>query len=223
MTEVIIRPYHICDSQAVEDITYRTGFKGEDLFGRNYFDDKRLLYLIFIYYYPKFEPEHCFVVEDVRTRQVVGFICGTPDTIHQEKLFIRHIHWRILIRAFTFTVWRYPKTFTTLMKMSRIRPGITESEYSWVISNYPAHLHINLIPEYQRMGIGSRLIHHFANHLKGLGVEGVHLQTSSYNQKAVPFYHKLGFDLVNRAAINHFLFSDLELLTFAMKIPSAQP
>ncbi|MCJ7702650.1 MAG: hypothetical protein MUO62_13785, partial [Anaerolineales bacterium] len=87
MTEVIIRPYHICDSQAVEDITYRTGFKGEDLFGRNYFDDKRLLYLILIYYYPKFEPEHCFVAADVRTRQVVGFICGTADTIHQEKIF----------------------------------------------------------------------------------------------------------------------------------------
>jgi len=50
MAKVIIRNYRRRDRAAVEEITYRTGYQGEDLTGRGFFDDKRLLFLMFIDY-----------------------------------------------------------------------------------------------------------------------------------------------------------------------------
>jgi len=38
---------------------------------------------IFIFYYTKYEPEHCFVAVDSPTNTVVGFIVRTPDTSTQ--------------------------------------------------------------------------------------------------------------------------------------------
>ena len=62
---IAIRPYQQADEAAVENITYQTGFKGQGLEGRDYFNDKRLFFMIFIAYYAHYEPEHFFVaVED---------------------------------------------------------------------------------------------------------------------------------------------------------------
>ena len=47
MADVIIRGFQPSDEAAVQEITFKTGFKGRDLTGRNYFDDSRLFFLIF--------------------------------------------------------------------------------------------------------------------------------------------------------------------------------
>jgi ribosomal protein S18 acetylase RimI-like enzyme len=213
--DVVVRIYRPEDESAIKEITYQTGFKGENLAGRKYFDDKHLLYLIFIYYYPNFEPKHCFVAENTTTGAVVGFICGTPDTHQQEKRFKKTIPWRIFVWTFTFTIWRYPKTFATLLKMAKMIPSIDPKGFSEIIKTYPAHLHINLLPKYQRKGLGTRMIQIFENHLKDLCVPGVHLQTTNYNKKAIPFYIKQDYQLVNDVPLKHFLYDDLKQLTFA--------
>ncbi len=218
MSNFIIRKYQPKDFLAIEEIVYRTGYKGEDLTGQGFLDDKRLVFLIFIYYYPKYEPEHCFVAVETQTDQVIGFICGTPDTDQQETQFEKLMPWRIGLRSFGYTLWRYPRTFRNIFRMKNIRPDISSKEFGKILLSYPAHLHINLLPEFQRLGLGNRLMQTFLDHLKTLNVSGVHLQTSSYNQKAIPFYQKLGFELVNEAEMNHFLFDDLNLLTFAKRI-----
>jgi len=215
MIENRIRKYLAGDEDAIKEITFRTGFKGEDLTGRNYIDDKDLFFLIFIYYYPKYEPQHCFVAEDLKREKVVGFICGTPNTVQQESRFKKIMIWRILFRVLSVTIWRYPKTFLTLLKMSGMRPSIDPIAISNLIQKYPAHLHINLLPEYQHMGLGSKLIQTYESHLLKLGISGVHLQTTSYNKKAIPFYLKNGYKVVNQSTMHHFLFDDLGLLTFA--------
>jgi len=47
-----------------------------------------------------------------------------------------------------------------------------------------------------------------------MDVPGVHLQTSNHNKKAIPFYHKQGYALINDLTMNHFRLPDLRLLTF---------
>ncbi len=218
MDEFKIRTFRPGDEKAIEMITYRTGFKGEDLTNRGFFDDQRLFYLIFIAYYPRYEPQHCFVVESSYVQRVVGFICGTPDTQVQEVEYSRNMYWRILLRTVTYTTWRYPKTFLNLIRMSQIRPCIQPETFQEILNNYPAHLHINLLPELHRKGIGTSLIRHFENHLKEISITGVHLQTTNYNQKAVPFYGKHGYTLLADAPMNHLFLKDLRLLIFGKRL-----
>lgn len=222
MTDISIRPYRPQDQAALEEITYRTGFQGEDLTGRNFFDDRRLFFLIFIYYYPRYEPQHCFVAVDTRTRTdaVVGFICGTPDTAAQRARFQKKVVPRIALRALLYTVWRYPRTFIALLGMLRLWRELEDGESAAAIqAEYPAHLHIDLLAEYQSMGVGTRLMGRFEAHMSSLNVEGIHLQTSNHNRKAVPFYAKMGFELINQTPVeSHPAFDHLLLLTFAKKL-----
>lgn len=213
-----IRPYQPDDEAAIENITYRTGFKGEGLEGREYFEDKQLFFMIFIAYYVRFEPEHCFVAMDDASQDVVGFICGTPDTNRQEKRFTCKMIWRIALRTMLVTMWRHSKTFVTLLKLGKVltemrsNPEITAK----IHTRYPAHLHINVLPEYHRAGIGTLLLKHFEKHMTEFGVEGIHLETSSRNHKAVPFYHKYGYTVVKEAIItSHPVFKEIKFYTFA--------
>jgi ribosomal protein S18 acetylase RimI-like enzyme len=221
METVIIRKYQPKDLNALKEITYRTGFKGEDLTGRNFIDDKYLFFLIFIAYYPLYEPGNCFVTVDTKRDEVVGFICGTRDTINQERRFLRLILPRIILRVIFYTCWRYPKTLINLLKMSGMRDRI-DSEIETLIQNkYPAHLHINLIDEYQGKGLGTKMIEAFEEHLDKLGVHGIHLQTTNHNQKAVPFYKKLGYTILHESrVIPHPTLEDIRLLIFVKNLRS---
>lgn len=224
MSEIIIRKFIPTDEKAIENITYRTGFKGAGLEGRDYFNDRHLFYLIFIAYYARFEPEHFFVAEETESQQVVGFICGTFDTEKKASRFNRLMLWRIFLRAIFFTSWRYPKTMLTSLKLAFMlihEPAIADLEVD-LQEQYPAHLHINLLPEYQRTGTGSRLITTFENHLRSHGVQGLHLGTSSRNTKAVPFYEKHGYQIIEDVFVeSHPVFENIHFLTFAKSlIPS---
>lgn len=61
---------------------------------------------------------------------------------------------------------------------------------------YPAHLHIDLLPEAQGGGNGSRLIHTLLGALRSRGVHGVHLGVGKANAGAVGFYRHLGFEVL---------------------------
>jgi len=221
VADVIIRSYRPGDEAAVEAITYRTGFKGEDLTGRGFVSDRWLCFLTSIYYYVRYEPAHFFVAVDTGKDAVVGFIGGTTDTGTQEKNFAKKIIPRIALRMFLFTIWRYPSSFWTLMKMTRMLGSLGDRKtiVAAIQSEYPAHLHINLLPEYQGQGVGTRLMRHFEAHLIDQGLKGVHLNTTNHNRKAVPFYHKMGFTVVSETeAKSHPVLDDLKLLTFAKKL-----
>lgn len=217
---IIIRNYKPEDEAAIEDITYRTSFKGEDLTGRGFFDDSRLWFEMFIYYYTKYEPQHFFVA--VANDTVVGFICGTTDTVAQQRAFRRKMIWRIVRRVLLHTIWRYPTAFRTLTRMRGPVDNAKEAVPD-LKTTYLAHLHINLLPEYQHLGIGTRLMRHFEAHLIDQGAKGVHLQTTNHNRKAVSFYEKMGFALIHETELRtHPELDDLKLLTFAKKLQPKQ-
>lgn len=57
---------------------------------------------------------------------------------------------------------------------------------------YPAHLHVNLAPEFRSRGIGADLIEAFAADAAQAGAKGMHVVTSS-DARNVRFYERIGF------------------------------
>ena len=219
MQAFVIRPYHPDDEGEVQEITFRTGFQGEDLTGRGYFDDRRLFFLIYIYYYTRYEPEHFFVVMDHQSKKVVGFIGGTTDTHAQERNYERLIVPRLAARAILVTSWRYPRTFRNFMQMRNTLDDIDQERIDEIAGVYPAHLHIDLAPGTQGQGLGGRLISHFEDHLRHRDAMGVHLLTTNYNQKALRFYKKHGYEIVyETGVIHHPMLDDLRLLGFCKTV-----
>ena len=58
---------------------------------------------------------------------------------------------------------------------------------------YPAHLHIDLLPPYQRAGHGRALIDTFCAAVADAGAAGVHVCVVRENTPALGFYDRLGF------------------------------
>jgi GNAT superfamily N-acetyltransferase len=61
------------------------------------------------------------------------------------------------------------------------------------VAAYPAHLHIDLLPPYQRAGHGRSLIATFLAALSAAGIQAVHLTMLTTNTPARAFYDRLNF------------------------------
>lgn len=66
---------------------------------------------------------------------------------------------------------------------------------------YPAHLHVNLAPEFRERGIGGMLIAAFASDVFMAGASGMHVVTSA-DSRNVAFYTRNGFAEVARTNVN---------------------
>lgn len=82
-----------------------------------------------------------------------------------------------------------------------LRKAVYEGECSvlqgavGILNEYPAHLHINLLPEFTGQGLGAKLMERFLEAIQGLGAGGVHLGMVRTNHGARRFYERLGFQL----------------------------
>jgi ribosomal protein S18 acetylase RimI-like enzyme len=63
---------------------------------------------------------------------------------------------------------------------------------------YPAHLHIDLMPQVRGLGLGRALIDRLVAELRERGVAGVHLGVDVANLNGIGFYEHLGFREVAR-------------------------
>ena len=62
-----------------------------------------------------------------------------------------------------------------------------------ILADYPAHLHIDLLPRVQGKGFGRLLVERVLGRLRECGVPGVHLGVAADNSGAIEFYRHLGF------------------------------
>jgi ribosomal protein S18 acetylase RimI-like enzyme len=89
------------------------------------------------------------------------------------------------------------------------------------LSPYPAHLHINTRAELRGSGIGTALMHAYLDQLRSEHIPGVHLETSSENKIAVPWYEKLGFQLLQRTPTDLYKAStghSIDLLVYGLRL-----
>ena len=177
-----IRPYGDADLEAVRDICVRTAHAGGD--ARPLYPDPSIFPTAFADPYVAFEPELAFVVDN--GERAVGYIIGTVDT----AAFVKRYRGEWLPSVAD----RWPLTDGTtrtdhLVRLLHDPERMLRPE----LDDYPAHLHIDLLPEVQGRGLGRALMTRFLGVLAARGVGAVHLGMAPTNVKARAFYDRLGF------------------------------
>ncbi len=186
MSEMTVRPFHMSDLGALYDICLRTGDSGKD--ARTLHSDRMILGHYFAAPYVAFEPSLCFVI-DQNTRPV-GYILGTSDS-RQYSRWAEEQWFPLLRRRYAVL----PENFT---EKDRYLAGLIHKGYTprEELRDYPAHLHIDILPEGQGGGMGRRLIDTFVEALKKKGVTALHLEVGRANPRAIAFYRHIGFHLI---------------------------
>jgi ribosomal protein S18 acetylase RimI-like enzyme len=178
-----IRPYRTSDRAAVADVCVRTADNGGD--SRSVFPDLDLMPSIFAFPYVDLEPELAFVLDD--GDRAVGYIIGCADT----PSFARRWRTEWLPRVPQYKpLTGSPETPAELMISLLHNP---ERLVIPEVADYPAHLHIDLLPEYQRAGHGRALMTRLLETLADQGVPAIHLTMLTANTPARAFYDRLGF------------------------------
>ena len=75
------------------------------------------------------------------------------------------------------------------------------TDFAECCRRFPAHLHINLAPEFRGKGLGARLIEAFAAHAAGAGAAGMHVITGE-GMRNVGFYERCRFSRQAHAVWN---------------------
>jgi ribosomal protein S18 acetylase RimI-like enzyme len=179
----VIRPYRPADRAAVAEICILTGDAGGD--ARERFPDPDLLPGIFALPYVEHEPELAFVLDDGGT--AVGYVIGTADTPAFVKWFREE--WLPTL------VERYPLPERTVTPLDWLVGLLHDPERMLVpeVADYPAHLHIDLLPGYQGAGHGRAMMTTFLRALGERNVPRVHLGMDPRNTRARAFYERMGF------------------------------
>ncbi|SFN36815.1 GNAT family N-acetyltransferase [Mycetocola miduiensis] len=175
-----IRPFEPTDRADIADICVRTGDNGQDATGLHSSDG--LLPDIYALPYADHEPELAFVADN--GERAVGYIVGTGNT-------------RTFAEWFSAEWW--PTVAGKYPSDGELERSIIASAHNpermliAAVDEYPAHLHINLLPEAQGQGLGRRLIETLAAALAERGVQGLHLVVGTGNTDAQAFYRRVGF------------------------------
>ncbi|MER5853079.1 GNAT family N-acetyltransferase [Streptomyces sp. NPDC002012] len=179
------RAYHPDDRAALADICVRTADNGGD--SRHLYPDQELMPSIFAAPYACLEPDLAFVIDD-GTGQAVGYILGTANTAQFVEAFRKK--WLPSVEKRFPALDGPPRTPSEEMIALLHDP---ERMILPELTAHPAHLHIDLLPAWQRKGYGRALMRTFLAALRAKGVEAVHLSMLTSNTPARAFYDRLGF------------------------------
>jgi ribosomal protein S18 acetylase RimI-like enzyme len=179
----IIRPYRPADRAALLGVCVRTADAGRDAIGM--FADDDLWGLIFAVPYAERHPDLTWVVESDDER-VIGYVVATDDTEGFEQWF-RTEWWPQFAERFPRPA--NPRSLEErIVELAHARGSGPEPH----AADYPAHLHIDLLPETQGQGVGRQLIETLSAELRRRGVPGVHLEVDPANTGAAAFYERIG-------------------------------
>jgi GNAT superfamily N-acetyltransferase len=180
-----VRPYLTADLGALHDIGVRTAHEGGD--ARHLYPDPDLVPSIFAAPYAVLEPDLAFVLDDGSGR-AVGYVLGTADTARFAEAF--RDRWLPRVAARFPAPSGPPRSPSEEMALLLHRP---ERMVLPELADHPAHLHIDLLPGWQRRGYGRALMGAFLAALRAQGVGAVHLGMVTANTPARAFYDRLGF------------------------------
>lgn len=181
-----IRPYHPTDFISYYRICLKTGDSGKD--ATNLYKDPDLIGHFYAGPYAVLEPDVCFTL--TCDDSPCGYIIGAKD-------------------SFAFSRRCEEEWFPELRKRYSMPPENDDTPDAKIIrlihkgqivkeevKDFPAHLHIDLLPVAQGQGLGRKIINTFTDRLKELGVPALHLEVGKRNEGAVKFYERVGFHLV---------------------------
>lgn len=173
MPSITIRPYQGKDSPYVQQICIDTAGPG--------FSEtpvrRRAAIAAFCRYFISHSPELCFVAVEEGDIPV-GYVLCTPS----------------------FGKWcRYaPEQFLTGFPFGFLWSVGSMLGALPYVRAYPAHLHINLLQPYRRMGLGRQLITALEHALRQQNCPGVSLCVNKHNDGAMRFYESCGFQVLGK-------------------------
>ena len=170
-----IRPYEPKDFNAVRFVCLNSeGPCDLDAAGRFF------ILTTYCDYFIEKEPQNCFVAVN-GSDEAVGYI------------FCAENYDRFLPVFLSEYVTRFSPA-DTRRRLGAERSTLLQQKHK---AAYPAHMHIDLLPAYQRQGLGSRLVDTLAAHLREKGVPGVMLTVGAGNAVGQSFYNKYGFQRID--------------------------
>lgn len=193
-SDILLRHVEITDIPYLYDICFKTGFNGKD--ASEYYNDKYLLGQFYAVPYAVFAKEFSFVLLDNETKIPKGYVIGTGDTLSFEKNMAEK--WLPSLKeqcsVNTNNKSEYEKSIKqTILNEIKINHSASELE---MLKEYPAHFHIDMLPEMQGQGYGHDLIEHFLENLVQKNIKGVHLGVNKENERACHVYKKEGFEVL---------------------------
>lgn len=170
--DVKIRKYRESDKERLRYICRETA-------GEYFRKDAEMLSavpVIYNDYFTESEPQNIFVATDENDEAFGYIICCAEPQSFRKKMIKKYI----------------PKAVKKSVKMLPACMGYMAS-LSMAKKDERVHLHIDLLPEIQRMGVGTLLIDSLRNHLKNEGIKKLCVNTIDPNEPAYKFYKKYGF------------------------------
>jgi ribosomal protein S18 acetylase RimI-like enzyme len=184
--EFKIRPYHPSDLVSLYKICLLTADSGKDASGL--YKDPDIVGHFYAAPYAVLEPDLCYVL--VANDVPCGYIVGTRDS--QEFYQRCEKEWFPPLRKRYSLPDEKDQTYDARI-IRLIHSGHKPVDD---LLDYPAHLHIDILPTGQGQGMGRKLMDVFINRLKELNVPALHLQVGKANPGAIKFYERIGFHLI---------------------------
>jgi ribosomal protein S18 acetylase RimI-like enzyme len=185
MPEFRIRAYRAADRSTVRSIVYATGFMGDPvdwLWG-----DAESFADLFTQYYTDREPESLLVAEG--NGQIVGYLSGCIDSTRSAGAAARVIN-RLVRRGALVRPSIAPFFWRSIRDIVADRGAPDEMLRD---PHWPAHLHINLLPQGRGKGLGYQLMDAWRMRLREHQSPGMHLGTMAENDRALRFFAACGF------------------------------
>ena len=167
-----IRKYSSKDSEHLKQICIETA---SDIFRGKKFIEKALTE-VYCRYYIEQEPEKCFVVAN-ESDIAKGYILCAQN----------YEDYKVIFKGKYLKTWNLATIIMGNFAINSIKDYAKE---------YPAHLHIDLLPECQGQGYGRKLIEELVKELKERKIDGLMLHVSMKNEGARAFYVKCGFKVL---------------------------
>lgn len=177
------------DLPACREVCLGTGDSGAD--GRALFTLMDIVSDVFVAPYFEFCLEYAWVLENDEGA-VCGYVLGCADTNAYEQN-LRETWWPQMREKYAGVLGATDRDKSYLDFIAHPVPAPAS-----VVAHYPAHGHIDLLPEAQGAGWGKQMMHLMMNALRDAGARGMYLDVSVDNLRAQKFYSRLGFVEIQR-------------------------
>lgn len=200
MKQIEIRNVCYSDIPHLFEICLKTGDNGKD--ASSLFNDPFLLGHYYAAPYGLFSCDFSFVVVDKETGLPSGYIIGCKDTqefYKKRKEYLTPLKNYVQESKNNKSETEKDLKNTILSAIETRQENLTDddSEAFWC-KEYPAHLHIDLLPVLQGCGLGHKMMQTFLENLRSKGIKGVHLGVGGENKKACAFYQREGFSVLKQ-------------------------
>ena len=191
-----IRLYQPSDLSSVRAICCDTADRGNPI--DSLFPDREVFADLLMRYYTVYEPHALWVAQE-EGGQVVGYLTGCLNNYRYGRLMMWSVIPRTVVKAIrhgalrSLLTWRWARAGWSTWLRQKHRAGIS-------LSNYPAHLHVNLLPDFRGQHIGQALVLRFLQQAHEVGVGGVHAAVRGDNLSSCRFFERLGFSEVGRTS-----------------------